>query len=97
MPNAPPENIAEAERAAVAWGYEFVVVHASTAPFPNDLRTAESVKDANRDCVIGFLRARSNRHDLTWRSPTGGSAPQACGATVLVAFARNLHCAHSLT
>ena len=53
--DAPPERIDQAEAVAIAKDYDFVVLHTSTPSFRLDARTAEMIKDANPNCLIGFV------------------------------------------
>ncbi len=53
--DAPPEQIDQAHTVAIAKDYDFVVLHTSTPSFRLDARTAEMIKDANPNCLIGFV------------------------------------------
>jgi hopanoid biosynthesis associated radical SAM protein HpnJ len=53
--DAPPEQLTQEATVAVATDYDLVVLHTSTPSFRLDVRTAEMIKAANPDCVIGFV------------------------------------------
>jgi hopanoid biosynthesis associated radical SAM protein HpnJ len=53
--DAPPERLTVADVVRIARDYDHVVVHTSTPSFRADVRTAEALKAARPDMVIGFV------------------------------------------
>src|SRR5947199_6616584 len=53
--DAPPLDLSVEETVRIALDYDHVVVHTSTPSFRADVRTAQAIKDAKRDTVIGFV------------------------------------------
>jgi hopanoid biosynthesis associated radical SAM protein HpnJ len=53
--DAPPLHMSVADVVRVARDYDHVVIHTSTPSFRADVRTAEAIKDARPDTVIGFV------------------------------------------
>jgi hopanoid biosynthesis associated radical SAM protein HpnJ len=53
--DAPPHNYTVEMTVNEAKNYDLVVVHTSTPSLRMDLRTAESIKAANPDCIIAFV------------------------------------------
>ena len=53
--DAPPLDLSVAETVAIARDYDHVVIHTSTPSFRADVRTAEAIKAAKPDVVIGFV------------------------------------------
>jgi hopanoid biosynthesis associated radical SAM protein HpnJ len=52
--DAPPHGYDPARTIAEAKDYDFVVIHTSTPSLMMDIRTAESIKEANSRCIIAF-------------------------------------------
>src|SRR5438128_1046314 len=53
--DAPPLDLSVEETVRIARDYAHVVVHTSTPAFRADVRTAQAIKDAKPDAVIGFV------------------------------------------
>ena len=53
--DAPPLNLSVEETVRIARDYDMVVLHTSTPSFKADVRTAQALKDAKPDTVIGFV------------------------------------------
>ena len=53
--DAPPLKLSVEETVRIAREYDMVVVHTSTPSFRADVRTAQAIKDAKPDMVIGFV------------------------------------------
>ncbi|HEV7733447.1 MAG TPA: hopanoid biosynthesis associated radical SAM protein HpnJ [Candidatus Binatia bacterium] len=53
--DAPPLDMPIDEVVRIASEYEHVVIHTSTPSFRADVRTAQAIKSAKRDIVIGFV------------------------------------------
>src|SRR4029434_6066925 len=53
--DAPPEHMTVEDVVEVARDYDHVVVHTSTPSFRADVRTAQALKAARPDTVIGFV------------------------------------------
>lgn len=53
--DAPPLNLSVEETVRIARDYDHVVLHTSTPSFRADVRTAQALKDAKPDTVIGFV------------------------------------------
>ena len=53
--DAPPLNLSVEETVRIAREYDHVVLHTSTPSFRADVRTAQAIKDAKPDTVIGFV------------------------------------------
>ena len=53
--DAPPLDLSVEETVRIARDYDHVVVHTSTPSFRADVRTAQAIKDAKPDTVIGFV------------------------------------------
>ncbi len=53
--DAPPLDMPIEEVVRIASEYEHVVIHTSTPSFRADVRTAQAIKSAKRDIVIGFV------------------------------------------
>src|SRR5438552_16878619 len=53
--DAPPLNLSIEDTVRIARDYDHVVLHTSTPSFRADVRTAQALKDAKPDTVIGFV------------------------------------------
>jgi len=53
--DAPPLGLSVEETVGIARDYDHVVLHTSTPSFRVDARTAQAIKDARPDTVIGFV------------------------------------------
>jgi hopanoid biosynthesis associated radical SAM protein HpnJ len=53
--DAPPEHLNQESVVQTAGQYDLVILHTSTPSFKLDVRTAEMIKEANPNCLIGFV------------------------------------------
>ena len=53
--DAPPHDVKVDETIEAARNFDLIVLHTSTPSFRMDCRTAESIKAANRHCLIAFV------------------------------------------
>jgi hypothetical protein len=53
--DAPPHNYTPEQTVAEAKAYDLVVLHTSTPSLKMDVRTAEAIKAANRNCLVAFV------------------------------------------
>src|SRR5260370_22315236 len=53
--DAPPHGYTPEQTVAEAKGFDLVVIHTSTPSLKMDVRTAEAIKAANRNCTIAFV------------------------------------------
>ncbi len=70
--DAPPLDMTVDEVVRIARDYDHVVLHTSTPSFRADVRTAQALKDAKPDTVIGVRRRARHR-------PARGVAPRGAG------------------
>src|SRR5256885_1910258 len=53
--DAPPHGVSLEDTVRIARDYDMVVVHTSTPSFRADARTAQAIKNAKSDMLIGFV------------------------------------------
>jgi hopanoid biosynthesis associated radical SAM protein HpnJ len=53
--DAPPHDVSLEDTVRIAKDYDMVVVHTSTPSFRSDARTAQAIKNAKPDIVVGFV------------------------------------------
>src|SRR5262249_59300577 len=53
--DAPPHDVSLEDTVRIARDFDMVVVHTSTPSFRSDTRTAQAIKNAKPDIVVGFV------------------------------------------